>query len=309
MNKIKVFAPATIANINVGFDVLGLALNNIGDTVLLEKNKTSKNKIINIYNGNNLPSEVEKNCCSVVIKKMQEALNSFVGVNITLTKGFAAGSGLGSSSASSAAAAFAYNELIGKPFSKNELIAFAAEGERIACGAPHVDNVAPALLGGIVLSKGRQAKDYLKLPVLEHLFAVTLFPNINIKTADSRKILKTEVPVEILSRQVSLMGAFVSSLYENNYQLFSESLQDLIIEPIRSLLIPKFAELKRVALKNKALAFGISGSGPSVFAFAKDLDSAENIKKTLEQVYKNTGISTQSCINQISQNSGAKIIE
>jgi len=309
MNRIKVFAPATIANINVGFDVLGLALNNIGDTVLLEKNKTSKNKILAIYNGSNLPFEAEKNCCSVVINKIQEALNSFVGVNISLTKGFAAGSGLGSSSASSAAAAFAYNELVGKPFSKNELIAFAAEGERVACGSPHVDNVAPALLGGIVLSKGRQAKDYLKLPVLKHLFAVTLFPNINVKTADSRKILKTEVPVEILSKQVSLMGAFVSSLYENDYQLFSESLQDLIIEPTRSLLIPKYAILKQQAIKNKALAFGISGSGPSVFAFAKNLASAENIRNVLEKVYINTGITTQSYINQISQNSGTKIIE
>jgi len=309
MNKIKVFAPATIANINVGFDVLGLALNNIGDVVLLKKNNTSKNKIIAINNADNLPFEVKKNCCSVVINKMQESLHKFEGVDISLTKGFAAGSGLGSSSASSAAAAFAYNELAGKPFTTNELIAFAAEGERVACGAPHVDNVAPALLGGIILSKGRQAKDYLKLPVLEHLFAVTFFPNINVKTADSRKILKTEVPVEILSRQVSLMGAFVSSLYENDYQLFSESLQDLIIEPTRSLLIPKFAELKRVALKNEALAFGISGSGPSVFAFAKDLTSAKNIKKALEIVYVDTGIATQSYINHISQNGGAKIIE
>jgi len=309
MKEIKVFAPATIANINVGFDVLGLALNNIGDTVLLHQNQTSKNKIIAIKNADNLPFEVDKNCCSVVIKKMQEALNVFNGVNISLIKGFAAGSGLGSSSASSAAAAFAYNELVGKPFSNNELIAFAAEGERVACGSAHVDNVAPALLGGIVLSKGRQSHDYIKLPVLSHLFAVTLFPDINVKTFDSRKILKAEVPINILSKQVAFMGAFVSSLYENNYNLFSESLQDLIIEPIRSLLIPKFKELKQEALKNNALAFGISGSGPSVFAFTKNLDTAKNIKLALEKVYKNTGISTQSYINQISQNSGAKVIK
>jgi len=309
MDKIKVFAPATIANINVGFDVLGLALNNIGDTVLLEKNNTSKNKIIAINNADNLPFDVDKNCCSVVINKMQEALNNFVGVNISLTKGFAAGSGLGSSSASSAAAAFAYNELVGKPFTTSELIAFSAEGERVACGSPHVDNVAPALLGGIILSKGRKAKDYIKLPVLKHLFAVTLYPNIKVKTSDSRRILKGEVSVDILSQQVSLMGAFVSSLYQNDYQLFSESLQDLIIEPMRSLLIPKFDKLKQAALNDKALAFGISGSGPSVFAFTKDLESAEKIKKALEDVYKNTSIETKTYINQISQDGGAKIIE
>lgn len=309
MNNIKVFAPATIANINVGFDVLGLALNNIGDTVVLEKNKTSQNKIIAINNGNNLPYEIAQNCCSVVINKMQEALDDFIGVNISLTKGFAAGSGLGSSSASSAAAAYAYNELVGRPFTINQLIAFAAEGERVACGSAHVDNVAPALLGGIVLSKGREAKDYIKLPILEHLFAVTLFPNINIKTSNSRKILKDDVSVKVLSKQVSLMGAFVSSLYTNNYQLFSESLQDLIIEPMRSLLIPKFAQLKQEAIKNKALAFGISGSGPSVFAFTKDLTTAKTVKLALEKVYKNTGITTQSYINKINQNSGAKVIK
>ncbi|NCP20639.1 MAG: homoserine kinase [Flavobacteriales bacterium CG_4_9_14_0_2_um_filter_35_242] len=308
MKTIRAFAPATIANINVGFDVLGLALNELGDTVELIDNHSDKNKIIEIKNGANLPFEVDENCCSVVIKKMQEALNNFKGVDIKIVKGFAAGSGLGSSSASSAAAAFAYNSYLGKPFKSEELIAFAAEGERVACGAAHTDNVAPALLGGIVLSKGKNPKDYIKLPVLEGLYVVTLFPNIKVKTSDSRKLLKETIPMTTVSRQVALMGAFVVSLYQNDFDLFSASLHDLIVEPMRKLLIPKFDELKQTALDNKALAFGISGSGPSVFAFARDEATAISIKNALEKVYENTGIITESYINKLSEKSGAKII-
>lgn len=308
MKTIRAFAPSTIANINVGFDVLGLALNTVGDIVELIDNHSDTNKIIDIKNGANLPYEVDENCCSVVIRKMQEALNSFKGVDIKIEKGFAAGSGLGSSSASSAAAAFAYNEFMGKPFKCEELIAFAAEGERVACGAAHIDNVAPALLGGIVLSKGKKTSDYIKLPVLKGLYVVTLFPNIKVKTSDSRKLLKETVPISVLSQQVSLMGAFVSSLYQNNYELFSESLQDLVVEPMRKLLIPKFDDLKQQALLNGALAFGISGSGPSVFAFAKDEATAIIIRDSLEKVYEHTGITTESYINKLSEKSGAKII-
>lgn len=309
MESIKVFAPATIANFNVGYDVLGLSLNDIGDEVELKFNHKQENQIKEIINGHQLPMEVDKNCCSVVIRKMQENLGTFKGVDIWITKGFAAGSGLGSSSASSAAAAFGYNEIMGNPFSKKELVAFAAEGERIACGSAHVDNVAPSILGGIVLAKGKEPKDLIELPLIENLYAITLFPEIKVNTLDSRKILKDSIPLKVMSQQIGLMGAFVSSLYEKDVERFSNSLQDLTIEPMRSLLIPKFEEMKIAAFKNKALAFGISGSGPSVFAITEGKDNVANILDALQHEYQSLDIKIQTNVNALCKESGARILK
>jgi homoserine kinase len=308
MKNIKAFAPATIANFNVGYDVLGLSLNNIGDEVELTFNGTKENKIIQIINGDNLPTDIDENCCSVVIRKMQEAQNEFKGIDILLTKGFAAGSGLGSSSASSAAAAYGYNKLIGSPYSNKELVAFAAEGEKVACGSAHIDNVAPSILGGIILAKGKNPKDILQLPIIDNLYAVTLYPNIKVNTSDSRKILKTDVPLVDFSKQVAFMGAFVASLYEKDINLFSDSLQDIVIEPLRSLLIPKFQEMKSIALENNALAFGISGSGPSVFAIAEGEENAKKVELALKSIYEDVDISTKTYINALIKDSGARIL-
>ena len=308
MKSIKAFAPATLANFNVGYDILGLSLNNIGDEVELTFNGTAENKITKIINGDNLPYEAEKNCCSVVIRKIQEAQDDFRGVDILLKKGFAAGSGLGSSSASSAAAAYGYNRLIDSPYTDKELVAFAAEGERVACGSAHIDNVAPSILGGIILAKGKTPSDIIELPVIENLYVTTLYPNISVKTSDSRTILKTDVPLATFSQQVAFMGTFVSSLYEKDLRIFAESLQDLVIEPMRSLLIPKFKEMKMAALNNRALAFGISGSGPSVFAVSQGEEDAKNIEEALRKVYEKVDIPIQTYINAIAKESGARII-
>jgi len=309
MKSITAFAPATIANFNVGYDILGISLNNIGDEVELTFNGTVENKIIKIINGDNLPKEVDVNCCSVVIRKMQEVLNDFKGVDIIITKGFGSGSGLGSSSASSAAAAYGYNKLIGSPFTTKELITFAAEGERVACGSAHIDNVAPSILGGIVLATGKKPTDLIELPLIDNLYAITLFPRIKVNTSDSRKILKNTIPLSTVSKQVGLMGAFVSSLYEQNLERFSDSLQDLIIEPMRSLLIPKFVEMRTAAIDNKALAFGISGSGPSVFAISEGKENAVNILSALEKVYSEVDIEIQTYINALSKESGTRILK
>ena len=309
MKEFIAFAPATIANFNVGYDVLGLSLNDIGDEVKLIINGSKQNKIIEIINGKRLPFNVDKNCCSVVIQKMQEAQQKFIGVDIIIKKGFAAGSGLGSSSASSAAAAFAYNKLIGSIYTNKELVFFAAEGERIACGTPHIDNVAPALLGGLILTKGNTPKDIIELPLIDDLYAVTLFPSIEIKTSDAREILNdTSINLPTLSKQVSLMGSFITSLYEKDLELFSTSLIDMVVEPKRSKLIPKFRELKIAAFQSKALAFGISGSGPSVFAIAKNNKQASKIEKSLENVFLNTSIKIKTSKHLIHKESGARMI-
>jgi homoserine kinase len=308
MKSVTAFAPATLANFNVGYDILGLSLNNIGDEVELTFNGTDENKITQITNGDNLPYNVDKNCCSVVIRKMQEAQSDFRGVDIRLTKGFAAGSGLGSSSASSAAAAYGYNTIIGSPYSNKDLVAFAAEGERVACGSAHVDNVAPSILGGIILARGKNPSDIIELPLIDNLYAITLYPNISVNTSDSRLILKTDVPLATFSKQVAFMGTFVASLYEKDLRLFADSMQDLVIEPMRSLLIPKFREMKIAALEKKALAFGISGSGPSVFAIAEGEENAQNIENALKEVYEEVDISIQTYINALAKDSGARIL-
>ncbi len=308
MKKICAFAPATIANVNVGFDVLGIALSTIGDTVELTANGTQENKVTAIENGPGLPLEADKNCCTAVIGKMQEKLNEFVGVDVKIHKGFASGSGLGSSSASSAAAAFAYNELVGQPFSKEELVMFAAHGEFIACGTAHLDNVAPAILGGLVLVQDTEKGKIISLPLPEELHAVSFFPKIKIDTSGSRSILKTNVPMPTVAKQVSAMGGFVASLYQNDLQLLQACLKDWLVEPMRKMLIPKFEELKAVALEQGALTFGISGSGPSLFALAPSEEVASNIKNALEEAYKSTGIETLCFIEKLSNQGGAKVV-
>jgi len=304
MKTICAFAPATIGNVNVGFDVLGLTLSTIGDKVELSTNNTGENKITEIKNGPDLPFEADKNCCTVVVRNMQERLGRYLGVNVKINKGFASGSGLGSSSASSAAAAFAFNELLDKPYKKEELVAFAAEGERIASGSAHFDNVAPAILGGMVLVHD---KDFVRLPLPENLYVVSLFLNIKINTSDARSILKNSVPLNILSKQVANMGAFVASLYQQDIAMFSRSLNDFAIEPIRKLLIPGFDEMKQQALQNNALTFGISGSGPSVFAITQNKKDALNINLCLQEICHDSGIQTQSYVEPLNNYKGAFI--
>ncbi|WP_018675560.1 homoserine kinase [Riemerella columbina] len=265
------FAPATIANVNVGFDVLGLALSGIGDTIEITENHLKENRVLEIISETPLPTDADKNCCTVVIRKMQEALNSDLFVDVRIRKGFASGSGLGSSSASSAAAAYAFNEIAGKPFTEEELIHFAAEGERVACGFAHLDNVSPALLGGWVLIY--QGKT-VRLPVPENLYAVSFFPNIEIKTSSARSIVSQKTSLSITAWQAA-MGAFVASLYQGDEDLMRASLKDYIVEPTRKILIPFFDEMRDKALENGAITFGISGSVPSVFALEGFLQSDE----------------------------------
>ncbi len=307
-NSACAYAPATIANLSVGFDVLGLSLESIGDKVEIALNNSDKVIVKEIINGDNLPKEADRNCCSVVVQKMQEALNECVGVDIRIHKGFESGSGLGSSSASSAAAAYAYNELAGRPFSEQELVAFATEGERVACGSAHADNVAPAIMGGMVLVRAHQPVDIIRLPVPEGLYAVVLFPKIKIKTSDSRGVLSQNILLPAASQQWANMGAFVAALYQNDLKLLSRSMHDSVAEPFREVLIPGFSDLKNEALQHGALGFGISGSGPSVFAIARNRGEAGRIQKGMLSVFKNTPIDTMSFIEPLADNQGARVV-
>ena len=308
MKSVKAFAPASYSNLSVGFDILGMALTSLGDIVELTQREDSSIVITQINGADNLSLDTDKNCCGIVIQKMQETLDSSVGCNIMIHKGFKPGSGLGSSSASSVGAAVAYNELLGNPLEKEDLIDFALEGELVACGAKHADNVAPSLFGGLVMVRSYDPLDILALPVPEGLYAVTVFPDVVVKTEASRKLLPEEIVMSDLTKQVANMAAFVKALYEEDYDLFSNCLNDHVAEPYRKSLIPHFDTMKSIALDNGALNFGISGSGPTVFALVKDETEAEDIRTRIEQLLRENDIACNSFIEKLSYSEGAYIM-
>lgn len=291
INKIKIFAPATIANISCGFDVMGCCLDSIGDTMILKKTEKTGIQISKIL-GEELPMEPEKNVAGVAIMALLEALEEepAFGFDIEIDKKIKPGSGIGSSAASAAGAVFAANELLGRPFSNHELIPFAAEGERAACGSPIADNVAPALLGGFSLVKETDPIKIIELPSIKGLYATIIHPQIEIKTSISRDILPENVSLQNAVKQWANVGAFVHALHQNDHALFAESLKDYIVEPHRSKLIPKFDDVISEAIKAGALGGGISGSGPSIFTFSKDKQTSDNVSVAINEVYSKTNI-------------------
>ena len=306
MEEIKVFAPATVANLSCGFDVLGCCLENVGDEMLVRKNDLNQVKITRIT-GQNLPMETDKNVAGVAAKALLKKLGSAQGFDIEIDKKIKAGSGIGSSAASSAGAVFAINKIMGEPFSLNELLPFAMEGERLASGNAHADNVAPALLGSFSLVKSYTPLEVLRLPTPPELRMVVLHPLIEVKTRDSRSVIKQSVNLQKAIMQWGNLAAFVSGLYTENYELLGRSLRDEIVEPFRSILIPFFDDLKKIAAENGALGFGISGSGPSVFAMCRGEENAVNVQKAIQEFYQEQEIEFELHLSKINMK-GVKIL-
>ncbi len=306
MEELRIFAPATVANLSCGFDVLGTCLENVGDEMLLRKNDLNQIRITKIT-GQELPFETDKNVAGVAVKALLKKLGTNQGFDIEIHKKIKAGSGIGSSAASSAGAVFAVNKLLDEPFTLKELIPFAMEGERLASGNAHADNVSPALLGGFCLVKSYQPLEILKLPCPPELRVVVLHPLIEVKTKDSRALIKLNVSLQKAVSQWGNLGAFVSALYTEDYELLGRSLKDEIIEPVRSILIPYFDDLKEIAIKNGALGFGISGSGPSVYAMCKGQKSAEKVKEAMQLFYQEKGIDFDLHLSKINTD-GIKIL-
>ncbi|HCQ13617.1 homoserine kinase [Flavobacterium sp.] len=310
MNEIKIFCPATIANLNCGFDVLGLCLEGIGDEMIIRKSTEKGIKITKIT-GADLPFETEKNVAGVAALAIcKEAINrvSFDhGFEIEIHKKIKAGSGIGSSSASAAGAVFGINELLGKPFTKHELVDFAMKGEAVASGCEHADNVAPCLLGGFTLVRGYNPLDVIRIESPSELFAVVLHPHIEVKTSDSRAVLQPMIPMRDAITQWGNLGGFIAGLYTNDYNLIGRSLNDIIVEPARKHLIPNFDEVKNAALQYGALGSGISGAGPSIFALCKGQEIAEKVAFAMSESYQYTGIEFDMHISRINPN-GVKIL-
>ena len=306
ISEIKIFSPASVANVSCGFDVLGFCLEPIGDEMIIRKTKSQGVKITKIE-GQKLPLDIKKNVAGIAAEALINTYPSKEGFEIEIYKKIQAGSGIGSSAASAAGAVFGINELLGKPFNAHELIAFAMEGEGLSSGSAHADNVSPILLGGITLVRSINPVDVIKLPCPKELTAVILHPKIELKTFHAREIIKKNVSLEKAIQQWGNLGAFISALFNEDYELMSRSLKDEIIEPIRSLLIPEFKLLKKASINAGALGFGISGSGPSVYALTKGKDIANKVSQALVEVFSPIGIDFEIHISTIN-NQGIEII-
>lgn len=287
--EVRVFCPATIANLNCGFDVMGLCLENIGDEMTFRKTSTKGIQITKIT-GADLPYEVSKNVAGVAALAVIENRDIDFGIAIEIHKKIKAGSGIGSSSASAAGAVFGVNELLGKPFTKPELIEFAMKGEALASGSEHADNVAPCLLGGFTLVRGYHPLDVIKITSPEKIYAVVLHPHIEVKTLDARAVLEPSIPFHKAITQWGNLGGLIAGLYTQDYALMSRSLQDVVVEPFRKHLIPYFEKVKEIALQNGALGSGISGAGPSIFALCEGKQIAETVAEAMHAQYSKTQI-------------------
>ncbi|WP_165734277.1 homoserine kinase [Polaribacter sp. 20A6] len=307
MDYLKIFAPATVANVSCGFDSLGFAVDAIGDEMTFTKTTEKGVKITNIT-GANLTYNVDKNAASAVVKKLLIEANADFGIELTIHKGFSPGSGLGSSAASAAGAAFGTNQLLGNVYSDLELTKFAMFGEEVACGTPIADNVSAAIYGGFVLVRSYHPLEIIKLPVPSELRVVAIHPQVEVKTKDAREVLPTEIALKDAVTQWANVGGLISGLYSDNYELISNSLVDIIVEPHRKKLIPHFDDVKNAAIKAGALGAGISGSGPTIFALCKGDEIANEVYKSIEESYKNTGIDFEMFISKVNHE-GMKIIE
>jgi homoserine kinase len=304
---IRVKAPASVSNLNCGFDVLGLALAEPFDVIELGLTASGRVEIEKIRGCETLSTDPEKNVVGAVLKEIAVAPGRKTGFRVILEKGIRPGSGVGSSAASSAAAAYAANYLLGNRFTATELVRFAMEGERLASGAAHADNVAPALFGGITLVRSYDPLDIVQLHVPHELYCVVIHPETEVKTAVARDLLDRQLPLETAVRQWGNVGGLVAGLYSEDYGLIGRSLEDFVAEPKRAALIPRFSEIKKSAIVSGALGAGISGSGPSVFALCRGEDTAVTVMQSMREVMLTSGIGFEAYLSPVSM-AGAEIM-
>lgn len=307
---IKVFAPATISNVGCGFDTVGFALNEPGDIISLKLRNDGIIKISKITgDGGVLPYEIFKNTTSFAIVELLKKYNDKnIGVDIEIRKKMPIGSGLGSSAASAVAGVYGLNKLLGSPFDEMSVLDFAIKGEAIASGAIHADNVGPSLLGGFVLIRDYNPLDIIKIPTPKNLYCAVVYPHIVIETKKARKLLKKNIPIASARKHFGNIGSLVSALYEGNIDLLSRTIHDEISEPARSTLIPGYIEIKQAALNSGAYGCSISGSGPSIFAFAKSKVSANKIGEAMQLAVKKNGMDVTLYVSKIN-NIGPKILK
>ncbi|HTQ66269.1 MAG TPA: homoserine kinase [Puia sp.] len=304
MNEIVIKSPATVANLVCGFDVLGMCLNepcDIMEVKLLDR----KEVIIRSADGYNLPADPAQNTAGAPLLSILEETDQQIGFEVTINKQIKPGSGIGSSAASSAGAVVAANHLLGNIFTREEMVRFAMVGEKVASGVKHADNISPCIYGGITLIRSIFPLDIVPIPS-PLLYVSVVHPQIEVRTSDARQILRKEVLLKDAIRQWGNIGGLIAGFMKNDYDLIGRSMEDVIIEPVRSMLIPGFDEIKQKCKNAGALGGGISGSGPSIFMLSKDEPTANDVKNVMHEIYNRIGLTHHVYVTTINQE-GVKI--
>lgn len=309
-NSVTVFAPATVANVACGYDVLGFAIDAPGDYITARYSDEPGLRITKITGDNGkLPLETEKNTATVAALDLLQHLGmTDRGIEMEIHKRMPFGSGLGSSAASAVGGAYAVNCLLGQPLSKKQILPFAMTGEASADGAWHADNVGPCLLGGIVFIRDNEELDVAQLPVPDNLWAAVVHPDIEILTKVAREILPKDIPLLNATQQIGNLGGLICGLIQSDYGMISRSIHDVIAEPRRQKLIPNFYEAKRAAMAAGALGFSISGAGPSVFALCEGKEVAEKAGTAIAKIFAQVPLENQVHISPINQ-TGVTVVE
>ena len=305
MKSVTVKSPGSLSNLNCGFDILGMALEAPFDLIKLTR-KVEPGIVIKHLDQYGLPEDPVKNIAGVALKAFMDAADYAEGFEVEITKQIKPGSGLGSSAASAAGVVVAANELLGKPFDKKQLVAFAMEGEVLASGSRHADNLAPCIYGGLVLIRDTPSLDIIPITT-SGLYISVAHPQIEIKTSYAREILPKEVPLKSAVTQWANVAGLVTGFLTNDHALIGRSLVDVIIEPVRSKLIPGFDEVKSKSLAAGALGGGISGSGPSLFMLSKDQHTALAVQSEMKNVYEKLGIDCKTYVTTMGK--GVTVIE
>lgn len=306
METVKIKAPGTVANLVCGFDILGLALNEPCDIMefrLLDE----PGVVIHNRDAFDLPTNPEQNVAGVVLLAAIEKAGGSVGFEVTIEKHIKPGSGLGSSAASAAGAAVGANRLLGNRFSTDELIQLAMIGEKLATGVKHADNITPCILGGVTLIRSIHPIDIVPLAAPD-LYVTVVHPQIEVRTADARQILKQQVYLKDAIRQWGNIAGLVAGFMRNDKALIGRSLEDVIIEPVRSILIPGFDVIKSRCKEAGALGGGISGSGPSIFMLSETAAIAKEVGAVMQAVYEEVGIENYVYVTTIN-NDGVQVVE
>ena len=286
MKKVKVYAPGSIGNVGCGFDVFGLAIDAVGDFLEVEENNTGQLQILDITGDETIPLDPEKNIVTVGAANLLLEFGSTQGFDFKITKDILAGSGLGSSGSSATAGVFAVNELLGRPYTRTELIKFAAVGEQIASKQVHYDNVSPSMLGGFTIVRSTEPLEILRLKVPENLYLAMARPSVVINTEDAKEILPSSIPIKQVVKQFGNVAGLVFGMQTNDIQLVGRSVEDELATPVRSALSPKYNMARKAAFEAGAAGFNISGSGPAMFAICDGQVVAKKVINALKEVYR-----------------------
>lgn len=303
---ITVHAPATVANMVCGFDVLGFAVNEPYDEMHI---RFCDRPGVTIHNLDDydLPTQPELNVAGAALLAMLEEIPEPIGFELAICKQIKPGSGVGSSAASSAGAVVAANRLLNNRFSKQDLVRFAMNGEKVASGVKHADNIAPCIYGGVTLIRSIFPLDIVPLTVPQ-LYVTIVHPQIEVRTADARSILKQQVLLKDAIRQWGNIAGLVAGLLQQDYDLIGRSLEDVLIEPVRSILIPGFDTIKKNSREAGALGGGISGSGPSIFMLSKDEATAKEVQAQMHAVYERLSLDHHTYVTTINP-TGVRLVD